>query len=654
MNTRLLLVLTATLTVPYLTASAQTQPNAPAAPIAPITSAPNVAYEPSIPITLPHSWEPFHAYAPDYVPRPSLANSPGVTQLIRNGSLYLSLQDAIELALQNNLDIAIARYNLPIAEADIERTKAGAAFRGVNIGIVQNTPGGGVGGFGSGAPGAGAGGTTGGAGGAGSGASGLVQSTLGTGTNVSSFDPQITGSLSVEHDLSPESNLQVYGVPSLQQNTTIGDIEYTQAFPTGTSFTVDFDNSRATENGPDTLLTPSLSSYYRVTLNQPLLAGFGLGPNLRYLRIARNNKRISDVAFRSQLIATIDQIATMYWDLVNAYQDEQVKQQSYNYAQQALNDDREELKLEAIPRLDVTKAEGELAARDGDLSVAKVNLEFQESLIKNALTRNLDDPILEAVPVIPTDHAEDTGVMPAPLESLIATALQQRPELSESSIDLENRDISRRAARNALLPSASVEAFYGGTGLAGLANPLNKTSSTTPTSYGGAVSNAFNNSSPDYLVALNVSIPLRNRVAKSDQYRSELEYRQAGLRQQELLKQIRIEVRNAAYALEQSAAHLKAASDAEQLAQQSFETTQKEQKLGAASALDSLAAQHELALRQSDVAAAAATYEKSRVELDRATGQTLASYHVSLADAKTGSKTGADQQTAATSTIGQP
>jgi hypothetical protein len=369
MNTRLLLVLTATLTVPYLTASAQTQPNAPAAPIAPITSAPNVAYEPSIPITLPHSWEPFHAYAPDYVPRPSLANSPGVTQLIRNGSLYLSLQDAIELALQNNLDIAIARYNLPIAEADIERTKAGAAFRGVNIGIVQNTPGGGVGGFGSGAP-------------------------APTGTNVSSFDPQITGSLSVEHDLSPESNLQVYGVPSLQQNTTIGDIEYTQAFPTGTSFTVDFDNSRATENGPDTLLTPSLSSYYRVTLNQPLLAGFGLGPNLRYLRIARNNKRISDVAFRSQLIATIDQIATMYWDLVNAYQDEQVKQQSYNYAQQALNDDREELKLEAIPRLDVTKAEGELAARDGDLSVAKVNLEFQESLIKNALTRNLDDPTM--------------------------------------------------------------------------------------------------------------------------------------------------------------------------------------------------------------------------------------------------------------------
>jgi hypothetical protein len=108
--------------------------------------------------------------------------------LIRDGKLYLSLRDAISLALENNLDLAIARYNLPIANTDILRTKAGGSFRGVNTGVVQGTPGGGVGGFGSGAPGAGAGGTSSGAGGAGAGASGLVQSTLGTGTAVASYD----------------------------------------------------------------------------------------------------------------------------------------------------------------------------------------------------------------------------------------------------------------------------------------------------------------------------------------------------------------------------------------------------------------------------------------------------------------------------------
>ena len=143
--------------------------------------------------TMPKSHNPFSAYSPSDVPEPQLANSPLLTQLIRDGKLYLSLKDAIRLALENNLDLAIARYNLPIANMDILRTKAGGVFRGVNAGVVQGTPGGGVGGFGTGAPGAGAGGTTAGAGGAGAGASGLVQSTLGTGAPVASYDPAIIG-----------------------------------------------------------------------------------------------------------------------------------------------------------------------------------------------------------------------------------------------------------------------------------------------------------------------------------------------------------------------------------------------------------------------------------------------------------------------------
>ena len=144
-------------------------------------------------LRIPHSHNPFDAYAPSSVPEPDLANSSRIQRLIRDGKLYISLQDAIALALENNIDLAIARYNLPIADTDIQRTKAGGSFRGVNTGVVQGTPGGGIGGFGTGAPGAGAGGTTGGAGGAGAGAAGLVQSTLGIGTAVPSFDPTIIG-----------------------------------------------------------------------------------------------------------------------------------------------------------------------------------------------------------------------------------------------------------------------------------------------------------------------------------------------------------------------------------------------------------------------------------------------------------------------------
>jgi len=595
---------------------------------------------PALRLDLPRSSNPIDTYRATLVPQAGLANSTRIDDLIHDGKLYLSLDDAILLALENNLDIAIARYNLPIAEADIERTKAGGSFRGVNAGIVQNTPGGGVGGLGSGAPGAGAGGTTGGAGGAGSGASGLVSSTLGTGTAVSSYDPSVTGSFGVEHYTEPLSNLQIYGVPSLESNTLSSYFQYSQAFPTGTSFNFELENSRATENGPFTLLTPALNAYYRVSLQQPLLAGFGFGPNLRFLRIARNNRTISELAFKDQVIVTITQIANMYWDLASAYEDEQVKARSLTFAQQELASDKQQLALQALPAMDVTRAEGEVASRDEDLTIAKTTLQLQESLIKNALTKNLDDARLEEMPVVPTAQITiDDAEASRPLADLIAGALRDRTELSESDVDLANRNISRKAARNALLPSVDLQAFYGGTGLAGQVSHdyyQPGTTSTVPTSFGGSMDNAFNNSSPDYYVGVTVSIPIRNRVAKSDQYRSELEYRQSELRIQQLKKQIRIEVRNAQYALEQSSARVIAARHARDLAQKTFDISKQEQKLGAGSNLQTLTAQHDLALAESAVGAAETTYEKSGVELARATGSTLDAYQVSIADAKTG------------------
>src|SRR5499427_9623167 len=259
-------------------------------------------------LVMPQSKNPLSPYTADNAPQPVLSNSPRLDSLIREGKLYLSLKDAIYLALENNLDLAIARYNLPIADTDLLRTKAGGSFRGVNTGVVQGTPGGGIGGFGAGAPGAGAGGTTGGAGGAGAGASGLVQSTLGIGTTVSSFDPSINVTGGIEHQTSPVANRQIYGVPSLQLNTVQANTQFTQAFPTGTSIAFAFDNSRQTTNSPFFNLSPSLSSFFRFQIQQELLAGFGFGPNLRYLRIARNNKKISDIAFKDQIIATVTQI----------------------------------------------------------------------------------------------------------------------------------------------------------------------------------------------------------------------------------------------------------------------------------------------------------------------------------------------------------
>lgn len=595
------------------------------------------APQPALRLDIPHSDNPFNAYRATLAPPPNLSNSARLDTLIHNGVLDLSLKDAVELALENNLDLAIARYNIPIAEADILRTRAGGSFRGVNTGVVQNTPGGGVGGFGSGTSGAGAGGTSGGAGGAGSGASGLVQSTLGTGTNVSSYDPMLTGSLNNEHYTQPLSNTAIYGIQTLQENTTNGNIGYSQAFPTGTTLSAVFDNSRGATNSPNSFLNPTLNSYYHVALQQQLLAGFGFGPNLRYLRIAKNNQKISDAAFKLQVITTVTQIESMYWDLVAAYEDEQVKMQSLDFAQRTLDIGRKQLAIQAIPAMEVMKDEGEVANCEQDLTIAKSTLQFQELLIKNALTKNLDDPVLEAMPVHPTDSSTmQTDTATGSTEDSIALALRDRIELKESDIDLQNRNISRDAARNALLPTVALMAYYGGTGLAGPSNPAANIASTAETSWGGAVQHAFNNTAPDYYVGVSVNIPIRNRVAKSDQYRAELEMSQAQLRLQQLRKQIRIEVRNAQYALEQSKARVEFATKSRDLAKKTFDITAKEQELGAGSSYQTLSARHDLAEAQSTLVAATTAYQKAKIELGRSIGSTLDENQISIESARTG------------------
>ena len=613
----------------------------------PSVQAPTAASAPA-PRTIPFedlqrgSWNPFAIYHGKTVPPPVMANSSRLDTLVRDGKIYLSLRDAIDLAIENNLDIVIARYNLPIAQMDIMRTSAGAPPRGVNTGVVSGTPGGGQGGFGtsSSSAGGGAGGTTGGAGGAGSGASGIVSSTLGTGTPVSTFDPTIVAQAYVDHTSEQLVNLQLNGVPVYHLNTELADASYEESFPTGSYLELDWNNNRQTSNSLYNTLNPQLFSSARVLVEQQLLAGFGLGPNLRFLHIAKTNQKISDIAFRAQVIATVTQICDMYWDLVNAYDDEQVEERSVAFATETLDTSRKQYALQAIPEMEVLKAEGDVAQREQDLTVARTNLELQELLMKNAITRTLDDPILEEMPVVPTDRISnevqpDTG----PVQEMIDTALAERTELQESSLDLQNRELSRKTARNALLPTLGVYGFYEGSGYGGTPNPPYKAAGGTvnaPGGFSGAMENALNNTSPEYQVGFQLNIPLRNRIAWADQYRTELEYQQAQVYLVELKNRIRIEVRNARYALEQGASRVAAAREARDLAQKTLDIMQQEQKLGAGSNQQTLSAENDLAQAESALVTAETAYEKARIEVKRATGTILQGYGISIDDAIAG------------------
>jgi outer membrane protein len=585
-------------------------------------------------------------YVAREVPPPSFGNTPRIENMLKDGKLRLSLSDAVALALENNLDLAIARFNLSIADTDILRAKSGESVRGVATGLVQGTPGGGVGGFGSGAPGAGAGGTTGGAGGAGGGASGLVQSTLGTGTNIDNFDPIITGGMDIEHATFPQSSIILNGVQSLQQNSGVANFSYSQGFGSGTLLTLGFNNDRITNNALFSILSPEVDSSFRFSLRQHLLAGFGFGPNMRFIRIARNNREISDVAFRGQVISTVSQIQNIYWDLVNAYEDVKVKERSLELAEKTLSDDREQVRIGAIAPMEVMKAESEESARSQDLLLSQNEQQLQALLIKNAITRDLSDPVLASAEVIPTDTMSIPEEEPVtPIQDLIADAQGHRPELAVARIDLTNREITRKATANALKPQVDLVAFYGAYGLAGVQNPAYAGSPICanppcpplpPSGYSNAFSDLFKNNSPDYSVGINVTIPLRNRGAQADQIRSQLEYRQAQLHLQQLQNQIGIEVRNAQFALVQNRSRVEAARKARDLAQQTFDIEQKKKALGASTSNLVLQADRDLAQAESNFVAAESTYEKSRVELDRATGLTLAHTGIEIEDAVRG------------------
>jgi outer membrane protein len=595
----------------------------------------------------------FSPYSARHVDAPNLSNTPRIDQLMREGKLMLSLDDAIALALENNLDIAIARYNLNIADTDIMLAKAGQSTRGVNTGIVQGTPGGGVGGIGgsatTGSQGGGAGGTTAGAGGAGTGSAGLVTSTLGVGANVPSFDPIITGTLQL--DQNRNQAYSPFSQPFTNSHTSTWDFGYQQGFHWGTNLSVSFNNTRSTASPLSEFqaLSASYNSSLRATVSQPLLSGFGFLPNTRFIRIAKNNREISDIAFRLQVITTVNQIQNIYWDLVNAYENVKVQEQSVALAEKTLADNKKQVEIGTLAPIEVVRAQSVVATNQQGLITARTNLELQQLLIKNALSRTLVDPKLAEAEVIPTDTMQPPPQEPiTPIQDLINDALSHRAELAESRIDLTNRNINNKSARNALLPAVNLFAYYQGSGLGGTINP-NYTCLTGGTfctntalpanSYGSALNQLVDSTAPDKGIGLQLNIPIRNRAAQANQVRAELEYRQSQMRLQQLENQVRIEVRNAQFAVQQNRAFVEAAEAGVALAQQSLDAEQKKYALGASTTTLVLQAQRDLTQAQSNFVSAKAAYVKSRVELDRATGLTLNRLGIEIADAQRGEVT---------------
>ena len=593
---------------------------------------------------------PIGPYTQREIPQPDVANSPRIDQLMRDGKIYLSMDDAVSLALENNLDIAIQRYNLGIADTDILRAKSGAnQFFGVNFGTVQNTPGGGVGGL-SGSVGSGPGGTSVGTGGIGAGSLG-VTSTEGLGPTITSYDPVLTGTLQFDHNHTIANNVFT-GAPIATADTTTANFNYQQGFHTGTDLLVGFNNTRQGSNSTFNTYSPGINSTLQFRLTQHLLQGFGFLPNDRLIRITKNNREITDVAFRLQVITTVDQIENLYWNLVFAYENVRVANESLAFAQKTLSDNKKQVEIGSLAPIEVVRAQNTVAADQQVLVQAQTNLELQHLLMKNALPRSLKDPTLASAEVIPTTTMVLSGQEPVvPTEDLINQALQHRAELAETRIDLTNRDISNKAIKNSLLPSLDLFAYYGGSGLGGSQNPGNLCANQNPPGFGCATSpvpavsfadtldQLVNSTAPDKGMGFTLSIPIRNRQAQALSIRAQLELRQAQMREQQLENQVRIEVRNAQFGVQQNRQAVESAQAAVELGRQSLDAEQKKYALGASTSTLVLQNQSALATAQSNLVSAMAAYEKAQIELDRATGLLLEHAGIDMGDAEKGDVT---------------
>ena len=556
-----------------------------------------------------------------------LSNSNRIKSLLRDGKLYLSLDDSIALALENNLDIAIQRYNLPLSDTDILRAKAGSAPRGVSTGVVSGTPGGGGATTGAaGASGAGAGGTSTGAGGAGAGSGGIVTSSVGGGPGIPSFDPTLNSNFSISDNVQPQGNIVVSGIPTVQSHSLVADFSVSQGFITGGSVSVGYNNTRSSSNSTRNLFNPQLTSGLSFSFSQPLLQGFGIELNSRNLIQAKDEREITDIAFSQQVMATVAQVEDIYWNVVTANESVKVSQEAVDLAQKVLNDTQRQVEIGTMAPLQVTQAKATLATDQQQLIAAQTNLEYNGLLLKNAVTKNLSDPALAAADVVTTDTIKLPSNEPIqPASDLVKLALQYRPELAETRINLSVTEMSLKATKNELKPTLNLVGSYN-------ANSLQA-------GYGKTFADVFQGNFPSYAIGFNLQVPLRDRNAQADVARAELQLQQSYLQQQQQINNIIISVEQAQFALQSSRAQVLAAQDAVTLNRETLDADQKKLDLGATTVTQVLTDQSNLTNAESALVNAESTYIQNKVNIERLTGRTLTANRISILDAENGKVT---------------
>jgi outer membrane protein TolC len=567
------------------------------------------------------------------VPPAKLANTPRLEQLVRSGNLYLSAQDVIALALENNLDIAVERYGPYLSREVLRRAEAGGLLRGTDIPVAAGPTSVSTAGISTASSGL-AGGTGIGSGG------GIV---TGIGPNPPGMDPSLFAQFAMGHSTTPLTNTQLNATTTLVNSYRQFYFGYSQSWITGTYAQATFGETRSLLNSSTPLFNPSLSGALDVYVTQPLLQGLSIGVNNRYIKVAKNNLKVSDLLVKQQVATTVAAVLNLYWDLVSFNEAVRIKEQALDAAQKLYEGNRKQVEIGALAGIEVTRAAAAVSASKEALLIAQTNVAQQEIVLKNALNRNaMENAWLDDVHVIPLDHIEVPRTDEIrPVQDLVQEALEKRDEIEQAQINLDSKKVLLKGTRNNLLPSLQAFAEFTNNGLSGPANPIYNNCCGDPNPYfvggtGNLVSQILRRNFPNYSAGISLNIPFRNRQAQADYMTDELQLRQTELQLQRAINQVRVDVKTNVINLQQARSRYETAVATRVLAEQSLDAEQKRFQYGVGSVALVIQAQQDLANDQDGEVQAMANYTHAKIGFDAAVGRTLEVNHVSMEEAVRG------------------
>ncbi|MGA2725130.1 MAG: TolC family protein [Bryobacteraceae bacterium] len=594
-------------------------------------------------------------YVAHQVPRISFEDSPRIEKLMRAGNIYLSLRDAIALALENNLDIEYARYNPKLADANSLRVSAGALLRNVSS-TVSSGPS-------SATLGVAAQATLGSAGTApsvSSGGQGGVLSGLSVqlaGTTIPNLDPLVYIAGQFSHSTTIETATNITGTNYLVSQYKSATYGIQQGFLTGTTATLYMgDTLGVTQNSPYNMFNPYSQATLQLGVTQNLLQGFRPSVNNRAIRVAKNQRHISDLTFKSQVMTTVANVVGLYWDLVTFNDDLKVKQHTFELNKKLYEDNQRRAELGAIAPIDIIQAEAEMKSSQQDVVTAELQVLQQEMILKSVLTRSgMDDLAVVGARIVPTDHIDVPEQEPVrPIQDLVAEALAERPDVEQSTIGLEDARITTLGVKDAMLPQLQGFATFSNSGLAGqinsqgvpttLANGQTVLETRTAADvnpyflggFGTAVGQILGRNFPNYSAGVSLTITLRNRSTQADFITDQLNYRQQQLQDKQLHNNIKLNVINAQMAVRQARAAWETSVEARRLQEQTLAGTERKYELGTSTILDVVITQRDTTTRQLAEVDALSQYNRARINLQSVMGTVLTAYDVDIEQAKTG------------------